>query len=382
MNLRLFTAQLRAVAAAETAGFVELVKLAGLKPEKDFQYADLSRADLRRQDMRRFNLKHADLRGALIQEALFNNTVSRRQLSEAVAGVPVILIPIGEQLVGKRVDIARHVGEEVLLPGQVMEGLAQLGSDPERRQRRFNAYIGDNTDLARRRLSRHFKGLSRTLKASGAAFILLEPDRDLDFEALSVVQGYLERDGVKAITFILPQAMNNKGTGASLTAARLRALPEGSWINLDEGEAGARTQFYARPTQSLSHLERAREKALGFVWVVANARFQWGKLGRDNWYSKTNAHLFDGIRRNRESISGAIVRAVAADNILPDRHHVFVREDLFAADLGSILTGQLGGQRTSIEVSSYPARAGLSAEYYVVSGGADNRIWSALRLGR
>jgi len=386
MSNQLLFARVRAISAAESDSFVELVKLSGLEPRRDFRNADLSRADLRGQDMRSFDLRGASLRGALIQGARFNNSVSRAQLKEAIAGVPAVLLPVGERLLKLREAVARHLGEKVLVPEAVVDSLSQLLDEPMRRQRRIGAYIGDSSDLVRRRLSGRFRDLSRTLKASGACFIVAEPQTDLDFDTLNVIQGYLRRDGVRTFSFVLPQAMMSDPALSALAQARLRALPKGSWMNLNETRRGHKTHLHAAPPQGLSLLENAREKVIAFVWVVANARPQWCVRARLKGVGVGEAELFDGARRPRESIADAIIRELYDDS--PDawgfaeRQHVFVREDLYSTDLGSIIAAKLGGQRVTVEVSTFPHREGYAAEYYAVAGPAASDIWNALRLRR
>lgn len=63
---------LEAIATSTTTSFVELVKLSGLDPTKDFVGADLRGADLREQDLTKFNLTGANITGALTSGAKFD----------------------------------------------------------------------------------------------------------------------------------------------------------------------------------------------------------------------------------------------------------------------------------------------------------------------
>lgn len=386
MSRPLLANRLQAVAGSDTHSFVELVRLSGLKPSRDFKYADLSRADLRGQDMRAFDLSRASLKGALIIGARFNETVRRAQLEEAIAGVPAVVIPIGERLLAVRATLGRHLGENVFVPDAVLEALRPLADAPQRRVETDGVYLGDSSDLVRRRLSHHFKRLSNTLRASGVCFVLVEPDTDFDFDILNVVLRYLRRDGIRVFVFVFPQLMEREPVGAQLLAARLRNLDADIWLSMSKAQAGRRTNLHGKPTELLSQLERSRERVLGFIWVAANARPQIissrERVKRD--FGETMPVLIDGARRGRESLAAAISRDVTngypGELYLAERHHAFIREDLYSADNASIIAGQLGGQRAICEFSTYARRADFEAEYFVASGPASSGIWDALKL--
>lgn len=381
MSDAILATRLRAVAACDSTSFVELVKLSGLKPNRDFRHADLSYADLRGQDMSAFDLSHADLTGALLLGATFNATVTLQQRAAAINGARAVVIPIGEALLQDQDRLTTFFGDQVFVPAKVCKALRQLAQDPDRRLRRLGLYLGDGTDLARRRLSKPFRAIAPTLRASGACYILLEAKTDLDFDALRVIQGYLRRDGVKTIILALPTAE----AAGQLAATRLRSLPAETWIGMEKPSSGRRVRLYSLPPQSLTHLQRMREKTAGLVWAVANSLPRVEDQVRRPGYSYALAtSVVDGARRGTEPLDRAMVRDVAASSPGGDdvpstgRRHLLVREDLFSNDVATRLNANLGDQYTPCSIATFPVRSGFDPEYYVISAPRDNDVWKTL----
>lgn len=385
MDEHLFAARVRAVAAFEGISFVELVRLSGLRPGTDFRHADLSRTDLRNQDLTDYDLSHASLRGAMIQGAIFNGTVKPHQTREAIAGTPAVVIPIGERLLAQRPSLASKIGENVFIPGGVLEALQQLADAPQRRMRRSGVYIGDSSDLVRRRLAHHFTNLSRTLKASGACFVLFEPDVDLDFDILDVVLRYLKKSGIPLFVFVFPQVIESDPIGSQLAMARLRALDPSIWLNTSKVPvpSAGRPRPIGKPAQFFAELERCRANTIAFIraFAASTPRSASPTARRGIEDEAAKPVLITGARRNRERLSAAVMRelATAEGYFYPDRFHVFIREDLYSADEVSAIGGQFGGRRSVAAFSTFrPEHA--EQEFFVVAGPASSSVWNTLHL--
>lgn len=384
MNRRIMATRLRAIADSDTHTFTELVRLSGLNPQQDFRHADLSRTDLRNQDLRAFDLTYANLRGAMTVGALFNNTVRRAQLSDAIEGVPVVVILIGERLLAIREELVRYFGGNVLIPSAAAEAMRTLVDAPMQRAQAAGVYLGDNTDLVRRRLSRHFRQLSRTLRASGACFILFEPQSSFEFDILDVVMRYLRKDGLEPYVFAFPQSLEREAAGAQIVVSGLRGIG-GACTNMSKAHLGRRVNFYPRTTQRLSQIERSREQAIGFVWAVANARPKTPAVPNDRYpYGDGSTALIDGTRLGTESLASLFKREVGkvfSEYYVPERCHVFLRDDLYSSESSSQIAAQFSGQRTRFEFSVFPSRSGFEPEFMAFVGSSDSRIWDTLQVG-
>jgi hypothetical protein len=108
---------LAALIGAPTDDFVELVRVSGLDPKRDFRHADLSGADLRGADLTEFDLSHARLNGALLAGARLNETVHPEQMAQAVMTAPVICFFVGRACTDASKDILADLGPS-FIPGE------------------------------------------------------------------------------------------------------------------------------------------------------------------------------------------------------------------------------------------------------------------------
>lgn len=380
-----FAARVRSLAAADAQTFTALAAVAGLNPRRDFRHADLSGVDLRNEDLRDYDFTNASFRGARILGAQFNDTVKRSQLKDAAATVRGLTLLIGEPLLSDMSRIGDVVAPHFALPHTLITAIRQVDADRERRQRESGAYIGDSSDVVRRRLSGPFRTYLKTLPARAPALILFEPEGDFDFDTLNVVIANLRRAKREPFIFLFPQWMDREPSGSALVRARLADLPEAIRMNMATSTSGRRIGFYKGASQSLSQLQRSKEKVLGFLSALS-----WSLLmtfpppapfvsGADA--DMGEVWLQDGVRMGRETLPEAIDRALAMDDggYRAERRVVFMRSDAFdRPDAEALARRGRPGQRW--DLASFPVRAGFEAQFYILSGPAHSSVWEVVRL--
>lgn len=378
------TARVRALAASDSQSFSALSALAGLNPTRDFRFADLSGVDLRDEDLRAFDFTNASFRGAKVLGAQFNNTVRAHQLKEATASVRGLTLVIGEALLTELSRIHDVVSPHFDLPHGLATAIRQVDADRERRQQRSGAYIGDSSDLVRRRLSRPFREYLRTLPARAPALILFQPEGDFDFDTLNVVIANLRRSKREPFVFMFPQAMDREASGGALVRARLEHLPKSVRMNLAASPGGQRAGIYAGATQTLSQLHRSKEKVFSFLSALS-----WSLLmtfpkpeavkpdGED--FAWREVTLLDGVRMPRESLIDAIDRTIVHSDDYSERHVVFMRSDAFERSDAETLARR-SRRDSRWDLASFPVRSGFEAHFFILSGPAQSSIWEIIRM--
>jgi hypothetical protein len=378
----IFAAQVRAVARADNVGFSELVRLSGLNPRNDFRYADLSGVDLRGQDLRAFDLSHAVLDSARILGAQFNRTVSRTQLRRANRKARAMAVLVGEHLLADEAVIRQRLGYEVYVPQGLNEALRRSDRDRERRLQRTGAFIGDNSDLVRRRLA---QAMRIATPSHGVSFVIAEPETDFDFDALGAVVGALERRSLRSFVFLLPHLMAAEGRGEELVRARVRTLVPENLVNFSTPieRRGAQIKNPARLAhQALADLSNT----LDFLLALSSSTPVAG-TGAHRSHEGVDSHpwLVRGVRRQRENFATTIVRAVeeAQPKSLSGRQvrGVLLRQDVVDADLPSRVAAAFGAAGGGVDIAVYPRREGDDAQFYVLSGSASSNIWRAFDRG-
>lgn len=383
MNDELFARRLHGLAKLESGAFTDLVRVSGLDVRSDFVEADLSGTDLRNQDLTSFDFTRARFDRALITGALFNGTVRPEQLAEAIHDLEFAVIPIGERLLAMHAQLVTFMGAKAFVPRGVREALLQLAEDPDRRRRRMGAFVGDNSDLVHRRLSKPFRAMNHTLRAAGRCLVLFEPTSDLDFDALEWVLRSLKRSNIASFVFIFPQAMNDD---FGVYERRMRSMPSEDSLVFEGRAAHWKSGFVNKESRQFSQLERAHELAVGFAWAAAN-----GKLidppspslrARTRW--RSGAHpdfdIGDGRRAEREALSKAVLRELGSrkDVAAIARVCILVREDLYTDDEAAKIRAAFGAPNAQFAMATYPDRYNLEVEFYLAIGAHQSPAWAVL----
>lgn len=379
----IFAGRVRAVARAENVGFAELVRLAGLDPRHDFRHADLSGVDLRSQDLRAFDLSHAVLDGARILGAQFNRSVSQAQLRRAIRTARAMAVLVGEHLLSDEGVIEQRLGGEVYVPRGLNEALRRSDRDRERRLQRTGAFIGDNSDLVRRRLAQAMKIATPT---HGVSFVIAEPETDFDFDALGAVVGALERRSLRPFVFLLPHLMAAEGSGEDLVRARVRALNPENLVNFSAPVERGRNLQVKNPARLAQQALADLAKTLDFLLALSSSTpFAGTGAHRVRDGFDTHPWLVRGTRKTRENLAATIIRATedAQPNYLSGRQvrGVLLREDVVEPDLPSRIAGGFGAAGGGVDVGVYPRREGDDAHFYVLSGSPSSNIWRAFDPG-
>lgn len=384
MDDKTFAARVRALAASDGQSFSALTALAGLNPRRDFRQADLSGVDLRGEDLRAFDFTNASFRGAQVLGARFNDTVKASQLQAAAATVRGLVVLVGQSLLTDLSRISDAVAPFFALPHPLMTAIRQVDADRERRQERSGAYIGDSSDLVRRRLSSPFRTYLKTLPARAPVLILFEPEGDFDFDTLNVVIDQVRRSKREPFVFMFPQWMEREAPGIAIVRARLAEFPASIRMNLAETPSFVRViRQYPDRSASTSQLQRSKDRILGFLsalsWSLLMTFPRPGSAAFE--FSDGEVWLQDGLRTGRESLVQAVDRVLEAysGGYRAERRVVFMRSDAFERGDAEALAVR-SQSRVRWDLASFPVRAGFDAHFYILSGPAESSIWEAVRL--
>ncbi|WP_395671208.1 pentapeptide repeat-containing protein [Phenylobacterium sp.] len=375
-----FASQVRALAGADNPTFADAVRLSGLDPRYDFRHADLSGVDLRGQDLSAFDLSHAVLDYARVLGTRFNRTVSRKQLRRAIRTARAMAVLVGEHLLDDEALIAQRLGVEVYVPRGLNEALRRSERDRERRLQRTGAFIGDNSDLVRRRLAQAMKVAT---PAHGVSFVIAEPETDFDFDALGAVTNALERRSLRPFVFLLPHLMATEASGLGVVRARVRGFNADNLINFAAPEVD-RSQGQVRNPARLAQQSLADlAKTLDFLLALSAATmvFRTGGLRGRILHEEGHPWLVRGARRGHENLATTIIRAVEEAQPRGGYGHlrrgVLLREDVMDPDLPTRIAGGFGARAAAVEVGTFPRREDDDFHFYALSGPPRSNVWRA-----
>lgn len=379
MNDLLFARQLQAVNSLETDSFVDLARVGGLNPRSDFRDADLSGTDLRNLDLTAFDFTNARLDHALIAGAIFNKTVRPEQLVRAVYDIEFVVLTIGEHLLAMRQHMAAYIGPRAHVSRAINEALVQLADDPDRRMRRTGAYVADNSDLVRRRLSRPFREAQHTLRSAGRVLILFEPTVELDFDILDWVTRTLDRAKIAYFTLLIPQALDDQ---FGVVRRRFATIPQKRFLSMENRLAQWRGGFSGKETRAFSQLDRARELAVGYARAVANAQSPVLEPSRprqmgDPVDGERFLSIIDGRRNGLETLAEAFA-ALKLPGRAGQRTQLLIREDVFASSDATAVGKVAATVRGKVRIGSFAAMGGGDAEFYVAQGEVGSPAWDVL----
>ncbi len=382
MNDLLFSRRLQAISSLESESFADLVRASGMDPRYDFVQADLSGTDLRNEDLTAFDFSHANFDRAQIAGALFNKTVRTQQLTRAICDLNLAVIPIGVRFLALHDQITRFLGNKIYLSRAIRDALAQLADDPDRRLRRTGAFVGDHSDLVRRRLSRPFREAAHTFQAASRCLIMFEPDSELDFDILDWTLKTLERARVPAYVFAFPHTLDDK---FGMFTRRMGAVLPERFVTFEGTAAHWRSGFAEKDSRQFSLLERARELALGFTWAAAHAtlvrpsstgQYRIRPSGRDG----VRFDIGDGRRNAGEPLSEAVIREAGKQGVYggSQRGLLLIRDDILSTEDDTTALRTLGKVTGPLNIATYPMREKMEAEFYLAYGGLEAIAWDVI----
>lgn len=374
-----FASQLRNVASSKSDCFAELVELAGLDPKRDFRNADLSGADLRGQDLSAFDLSYANLTGALIVGAKFGASVSRRQKRTAVETARAMVLLVGDHILEDEAYISQTLGLDIFMPTELNEAYRHSVRDSERRRRKTGNFVGDNSDLIRRRLHRAINTARSSV--DGVSIIVFEPTSDFDFDALGVTIRALERREQRPLVIFLPQKMCLEENGRRIVKARVGSLDSANLLNFSLG-----AEALLGPVKSNSRLHAKvladRAIALGFVSALSTSKVV-AKFASKVAYLNTRAplKLVHGRLRRGEDAGSAIYQTILDRAEWEDDSRVcrtiLISEKLFSPALVQRLASRFFSSR-ELTFGIFPKRGNEQSDFYCYTGPNKSNIWHAL----
>jgi hypothetical protein len=199
------TKGLSALIAASTDDFLELARISGLDPKRDFRHADLSGADLRGFDLTAFDLSSARLNGTLLAGAKLNDTVSRSQLEHALLELPVACFFIGRRGGDAGSYILDDLGPRFRLGGRTADAVEDARRHRDRMLHLSSTRVRNPADVPNFKLEPEV--LEKDVSTSSAALVIADVRNRFDADVLTSLLDGLAATDLPCFVFAVTESM-------------------------------------------------------------------------------------------------------------------------------------------------------------------------------